>query len=139
VLLSNSSAIGLLMDSATCAETRKPNGQCLYADYGPDCKPCTDDDLQKGTPNVSPTTSGTAEIILYDTNNTKGLTLKDGNTCGSATTPCVGKVSGSLADCDALVADPNAPLRGTLVTAFPTLDADMTGDSIVTTSLAAQQ
>jgi len=138
VLLYNNSAIGLLMDGAACTETRRPNGTCMFDDYGPDCMPCTDDDLEKGTPNLAPTTSGTATIVLYDTNNTSGLVLKDGNTCGG-TTPCVGSASGSLVDCDALELDPNAPLSSTLATAFPTLDADMTGDSIVTTVLAAEE
>ncbi|MEO8604395.1 MAG: hypothetical protein ABI629_17610 [bacterium] len=136
VLLSNSSAIGQLQDGGACAESRKPNGDCKFADYGPDCIPCTDDDLKKGTANVAPTTSGTATIALYDANDTKGLTLNDGATCGGSV-KCVAKVTGSLVDCDALVANPNAALHSSLVTAFPTLDAD-TGDSIVTTTLAAE-
>jgi cysteine-rich repeat protein len=138
VLLYNSSAIGLLMDGATCAETRRPNGTCVYADYGPDCMPCTDDDLEKGNANLAPTTSGTASIALYDANNTKGVSLKEGATCGG-TTQCVARVTGEVSDCDALIENPNAPLRGALVTAFPTLDAADTGDSIVTTTLATQR
>jgi hypothetical protein len=135
----NSSAIGLLEDGAECT-TEKPmrNGKCLYEDYGPDCLPCTDDDLEKGTPSIAPTTSGTAEVAIYDVNDTAGDVIKEGATCGG-TAPCVAKVSGSLADCDAIAADVNAPLRSTLVTGFPTLDAAMVGDTLTTSTFAAKQ
>ena len=139
VLLVNSSSIGLLMDGAACT-TSKPmrNGKCQFDDYGPDCLPCTDDDLQKGTPNIAPTTSGTAEVAVYDVNDMAGDAIKEGATCGG-TTPCVTKVTGSLVDCDAVIADPNAPLRSALATAFPTLDGANVGDTLVTTLLAARQ
>lgn len=139
VLMVNSSAIGLLEDGAACT-TEKPmrNGKCLYADYGPDCLPCTDDDLEQGTPSIAPTTSGTAEVAIYDVNDSAGDAIKDGATCGG-TTACVTKVTGSLVDCDAIAADVNAPLRSTLVTAFPSLDAAMVGDTLVTSSFAAKQ
>ncbi|MBX3027699.1 hypothetical protein KF840_22600 [bacterium] len=139
VLLVNSSSIGLLQDGAACT-TSKPmrNGKCLYADYGPDCLPCTDDDLEKGTANIAPTTSGSAEVAIYDVNNTAGDAIKDGATCGG-TTQCVTKVSGSGVDCDAIITNPNAPLRSALATAFPTLDGAMVGDTLVTTLLAAKQ
>lgn len=139
VLMVNSSAIGLLEDGAACT-TSKPmrNGACLYADYGPDCLPCTDDDVEQGTPSIAPTTSGTAEVAIYDVNDSAGAAIEDGATCGG-TTGCVTKVTGSLVDCDAIAADVNAPLRATLVTAFPSLDAAMVGDTLVTSSFAAKQ
>ncbi|HSP99555.1 MAG TPA: hypothetical protein VL049_20220, partial [Candidatus Dormibacteraeota bacterium] len=102
------------------------------------CLPCTDDDLQKGTPNIAPTTSGTAEVAVYDVNDTAGDAIKDGATCGGMA-PCVVKVTGSLVDCDAVIANPNAPLRSALATAFPTLDGASVGDTLVTTLLAAKQ
>ena len=139
VLMVNSSAIGLLEDGAACT-TAKPmrNGKCLYADYGDDCLPCTADDLEQGTPSIAPTTSGTAEVAMYDVNDKAGDAIKEGATCGG-TTPCVTKVTGSLVDCDAIAQDVNAPLRSTLVTAFPSLDAAMVGDTLVTSSFAAKQ
>jgi cysteine-rich repeat protein len=137
VMLFNSTAIGLLEDEATCAESRLPNGNCRYADYGPDCKPCTDDDLEKGMANIAPTTSGTATVQVYDVNNTAGIRIAPGSTCGG-TTPCVTTVSGSPVDCDEILSSPNAPLRSTLATAFPSLDSTV-GDILVTTTLAAQQ
>ena len=139
VLLVNSSSIGLLQDGAACT-TSKPmrNGKCQFADYGPDCLPCTDDDLEKGTPNIAPTTSGTAEVAIYDVNDTPGVAIKDGATCGG-TTACVVKVSGTGVDCDAIINNPNAALHSALATAFPTLDGAMVGDTLVTTLLAAKQ
>ena len=83
VLLVNSSSIGLLMDGAACTTTKPMrNGKCQYADYGPDCLPCTDDDLEKGTPNIAPTTSGTAAVAVYDVNDMAGDSIKEGATCG---------------------------------------------------------
>ena len=138
-LLVNSSSIGLLEDGAACT-TEKPmrGGKCLYADYGDDCLPCTDDDLEKGTPNIAPTTSGTAQVEVYDVNDEPADNIVEGQKCGG-TTDCVTKVTGSGVDCDAIIADPNAPLRSALATAFPTLDGAMVGDTLVTTLLAAQQ
>jgi hypothetical protein len=139
VLLINSSAIGLLMDSGACA-TNKPmrNGKCVYPDYGPDCLPCTDDDLEQGTPSVAPLTSGTADAAIFDVNDSPGDVIREGATCGG-TTPCITKVSGSLVDCDAIAADANAPLRSTLVTAFSALDGANVGDTVVTATFAAVQ
>ena len=113
-----------------------PRG-CRYADYGDDCLPCTDDDLEKGTPNIAPTSSGTATVYIYDINNTAGDNIVAGSTCGG-TNPCVTSVSGSEVDCDEILSNPTAPLRSTLATAFPSLDTDV-GDTLVTTTLAAQQ
>jgi cysteine-rich repeat protein len=139
VLLVNSSSIGLLEDGGLCT-TSKPmrNGKCQYPDYGPDCLPCTDDDLEKGTPNIAPTTSGTAQVEIYDVNDTAVDNIVEGKTCGG-TTACVTKVTGSGVDCDAIIDDPNAPLRSALATAFPTLDGATVGDTLVTTLLAAEQ
>jgi hypothetical protein len=105
VLLVNSSSIGLLQDGARC-DLNKPmrNGKCEFADYGPDCTPCTDDDLEKGTPNIAPTTSGTAQVEVYDVNDTAGDNIVEGQTCGGATA-CVTKVTGSES-----TATPSSPI-----------------------------
>lgn len=138
VLLFNSTSIGLLRDGAVCTETRLPNGTCSFPDYGPDCIPCTDDDREKGTPNIAPTTSGSATVYVYDVNNRQGDNIVAGSTCGGST-PCVTSVSGSIVDCDEVLSSPTAPLRSSLATAFPTLDGADVGDTLVTTVLAAQQ
>jgi cysteine-rich repeat protein len=138
VLLVNSSAIGLLQDGAACTTTKPMrNGKCQFPDYGPDCLPCTDDDLEQGTPNIAPTTSGSAEVNIYDVNDTAGDNIVAGTTCGG-TTACVTKVTGSLVDCDSVIANPNASLHSSLATAFPTLDGKDVGDTLVTTVLAAK-
>lgn len=138
VLLFNSTSIGLLADEATCAESRFPNGSCRYEDYGDDCKPCTDDDLEKGMATIAPTTSGTATIHIYDINNMAGDNITTGSICGG-TSPCVTTVSGSEVDCDEILSNPTAPLRSALATAFPSLDMGDVGDTLITTTLAAQQ
>jgi hypothetical protein len=66
-LIDNSTAIGLLADSGACDPNRPMvNGQCKYRDYGPDCTPCTADDLDQGTQENLPTTTGTAKGAVYD-------------------------------------------------------------------------
>jgi cysteine-rich repeat protein len=143
VLLSNSTQIGTLRNAAqaACTATKMPDGSCSAPDFGPDCLACTDDDLQMGTQSISPTTSGSASVIIYDANDIAGKTIGDGVTCGGGAHPpaCVAKVTGLAADCDAIMNDPNAPLSGALVTAFPNIDAAMVGDSAVTTTLEGMQ
>jgi len=139
VLLFNSTAIGLLADGGACTESRLPNGNCRFADYGADCKPCTDDDVEKGTAGIAPTTSGRATVYVYDVNNTPGDNIVGSSTCGGTTTACVTTVAGSTVDCDDVLANPTAPLRSSLATAFPTLDGADVGDTLVTTVLAAKQ
>jgi hypothetical protein len=144
VLLVNSTQIGTLRNAAqaACTATKDPHtGVCSAPDFGPDCLACTDDDLQLGTQSISPTTSGTASVIIYDANDIAGKNLGAGATCGGGAHPpaCVGSVTGIPADCDALKNDPNAPLSGALVTAFPNIDSAMVGDSAVTTTLQGTQ
>jgi cysteine-rich repeat protein len=138
VLLYSNSAIGLLANAGVadpCVATRQGN-TCSAPDFGPDCMPCTDDDLEKGDANVAPVTSGTAEVFIYDSGSFAGAILGPGQNCG--TMPCVAQVTGEPTDCDSLEADPNAPVTGALVTAAPTLDAAMVGDTLVTSTFAAQ-
>ncbi len=137
-LLRNKTAIGQLANATTtpCVATRDRDGNCSAPDFGPDCLPCTDDDLEMGTPNLAPTTSGTASVLIYDTGDQSGMKLGAGENCGGV--PCIGSVTGEPTDCDALMENPRGPLTGTLVTAFPTIDSTG-GDIAVTTTLAAQR
>jgi cysteine-rich repeat protein len=132
VLILNSTAIGLLMDRGTCSQT--PN--CTFADYGPDCLPCTDDDLEKGIPNVQPLTSGDSQVIIYDANNSAGQTFDENASCGA--NKCITTVSGMNADCDTLSAPGNNSLTGTLAGAFPSLDQMTVNDTITTTILHSE-
>jgi hypothetical protein len=70
-LVNNSTAIGLLNDNGSCTTSmpRNPDGSCRFRDYGPDCLPCTSDDVDMGTQENLPTTTGTAEGAVYDASN----------------------------------------------------------------------
>jgi hypothetical protein len=137
VLLLNSTSQTLLPHVAidACKPERDNTGKCTVASFGADCLPCTNDDSMIMAAMVVPTTSGTASIKIYDANDNKGSVLGDGQKCG--TKDCIGRVSGALADCDALKNNPNAPLSGALVTASPTVDSQV-GDVVLTTTLQAQ-
>jgi hypothetical protein len=136
VVIFNNTVIGLLRDRGRCQETRLPNGSCEFEDYGADCLPCTDDDVVRAAPNIAPTTSGTAEVIIYDAANLSGLRISPDDDCGSA--PCVARVSGETVDCDAIeTGGPDARLSGVLATAFPGIDAETLGDTVTTTTLVA--
>jgi cysteine-rich repeat protein len=137
-LISNNTSISLLNDAGTCAETRKPDGTCQYADYGPDCIPCTDDDAVFTAPTNIPTTGGTAEGSLYDANNdtTTPQNITKDDICGAA--PCETTLTGSPLDCSKLDdPDPNAALAGSALAAcFPTIDAVQIGDNVNCSLLA---
>jgi hypothetical protein len=136
VLLINKTSQTLLPNVAPNACVGQlSQGQCTSTEFGPDCMPCTDDDLLVVPAMVVPTTSGTATIKVYDTNDTKGLTFGEGAMCGAS--PCLGHVTGIGADCESLKNDPNAPLSGALVTVAPSIDSQL-GDAIVLTTLQAQ-
>ena len=131
VLLRTNTAIQVLTNTVPnpCAPA------CNAPDFGPDCMPCTDDDPNKGVPQISPTTSGTASALVYDANDTAGVTFGLGtNNCNG---PCIASVTGEPTDCDKLQ-DPNAGLSGSLVTAFPGLDQQIS-DAVITTTLKATQ
>ncbi len=136
VLLINKTSQTLLPNVATnaCVGAGSP-GNCQTAAFGPDCQPCTDDDVLQVPAMVVPTTSGTATIKVYDANDTKGATFGEGVACGAK--PCLGHVTGIGADCERLKNDPNAPLTGALVTVAPSIDSQL-GDAIVLTTLQAQ-
>jgi hypothetical protein len=77
-LIDNSTGIGLLADNGVCRLDRPMvNGMCQFRDYGPDCLPCTPDDVDQGTQENLPTTTGTAKGAVYDAGNviTPGFTF----------------------------------------------------------------
>jgi hypothetical protein len=89
-IISNQTAIGLLQDGGRCCGTSSasmacpsvwppPDVACPFADYGPDCLPCTDDDADFGVPENNPTTTGTAKGVIYNANNVLGLTVQEGS------------------------------------------------------------
>ena len=136
-LIVNSTAIGLLSDAGACA-TNKPmrNGKCLYEDYGPDCLPCTDDDLEKGNTETNPTTTGTAEAALFDANNGNAVIDKDRDCFG---TPCITTATGAAFDCSQLGPGTSGGLSGgALGVCFTSLDANQIGDDVTCTVFSNQ-
>lgn len=126
-MLNANTSITLLMDGGACGMGIEPGTDpCPHEDYGPDCVPCTDDDVPVGTANNNITTSGTATAVVYDAT----------NTAGGLNMLVAGP--GQPTDCDAILDDPEAPLAGVLVTAFPAIDAESIGDTVTGTTLASQ-
>jgi cysteine-rich repeat protein len=130
VLIRNNTALALLQNNTVraCDDANVP-------DFGPDHKPCTDDDADMGVPNISPTTSGTASVRIFDSDNTPGATFGVGGNVDCQ--GCIISATGEPTDCS-LLEDENAGLTGSLVTAFPGLDQQL-GDAIITTTLKAEQ
>lgn len=133
LLLINSS-ISLLQDAGTCGST-----PTCFPQYGPDCLPCTDDDLIRQPPNLLPTTTGTSEAAVFDANpslqtRTSSVIDKD-QRCFGATGPiCATTGTGAPFDCDALLANPTGGLGGgSLTVTFPSVDAATIGDNVTTT------
>jgi hypothetical protein len=146
VFLRNQTALKLLAgppgENACTPHPDMPGAACPTAEFGPDCIPCTDDDLPANPPvaNNTPTTSGTATVIIYDFKDEAGVTMNNGSPiCPPRPPGCVNVVQGTPSDCDALLANPSGPLSGVLATAFPGLDANTTGDSVTTTTLGAKR
>ncbi len=82
-IIFQNTAIGLLSDRGECNMDVAGMDPCPYADYGPDCVPCTDDDLDKGVPENNPTTTGSAAAIVYNAGNRANTTITEGSG-----TPC---------------------------------------------------
>jgi cysteine-rich repeat protein len=78
-LINNTTAIGQLQDGGRCELGLSPDN-CPFTDYGPDCIPCTDDDLDKGTVETLPTTTGTSTAAVYDANDDgTHMTISEGS------------------------------------------------------------
>ena len=132
----NNSAIGQLAGGNCDTTGPRPGGTCpaLLADYGPDCLPCTEDDLEKGTANNLPTTTGTAEAAVLDANNNvpNPQTIDKDLQCNSRGDICVTSVTGRPVNCDAIISG-NGALGGALAVAFPALHAATIRDNVTTT------
>jgi cysteine-rich repeat protein len=137
-------AIGLLQDRGTCQDNpRLPNGQCEFEDYGPDCQPCTDDDLEKGTAENIPVTTGEAEAVAIDANNSESVEGIPGGSvqisrAGDCMAPCKTVVTGSVFDCDEILRPGGSLTGGSLAVAFPSIDAATIGDNVTTTTFFNQ-
>lgn len=77
-IIFNNTAIGLLSDSGVCDMGIAGMSPCPRADYGPDCVPCTGDDLDFGVPENNPTTTGLASAAVYNANNTTRSSIIEG-------------------------------------------------------------
>ena len=132
-------AIGLLQDAGQCRQD-PPN--CAIPDYGPDCMACTDDDLDLGVPLILPATTGFAEAVMFDANNTPGAAIAETPPDGPSfclTGDCIVSASGSPLDCDALAADPTGGLPGSaLAIIFPAIDSRQIGDNVTSVAIRAE-
>lgn len=143
VFLLSNSAIGLLSDGGACDTTGpRPGRPCPVPDYGMDCLPCTDDDLDKGIPQYVPFTSGTAQAAVFDANNNAGSTtaiiIDQGRSC-SGFNDCITSATGKPLDCEQLLANPTGGLSGSaLAVAFPSIDARGIGDNVTSATFSAQ-
>lgn len=124
-VVTTATSISLIQDGGLCEEN------CGIPAMGPDCQPCTEDDVGQAEPNTLPTTTGIAEAILRDANNVAGRSIARDATCGAS--PCLTQATGTPADCGALAADPEAGIAAmSLVSAFGALDSAQIGDNVVT-------
>jgi hypothetical protein len=80
-LIANSVAVALLLDNGIClpGSDRDHNGRCDFRDYGPDCIPCTDDDLDFGIPQEVLETTEVAKGAVYDAAHLAGFVIGEGS------------------------------------------------------------
>ncbi len=124
--------IGVLRNGRGC-----PARDCTAGDFGPDCIPCTDDDVDKGDPVTVAFTTATAQGAVFDVNNaTSGLVaIEDGGVCGFS--DCDASQTGAEFDCDLLASDPTyGGAGGRVVLAFPALDSRGIGDNVTSVVLS---
>jgi hypothetical protein len=128
----------LLQDAGACAEGRRPNGDCLFPDYGADCLPCTSDDAAARIGVELALTTGRASASVYDVNNGGDPfpnAIAPDVTCFGV--PCIASATGSPFDCDALAGNPTGGVDGAvLVGALPRIDEPQIGDTVLTFTLA---
>jgi cysteine-rich repeat protein len=135
-LINYNIGISLLQDAGICQQRFRDDGTCRFPQYGPDCLPCTDDDLVFDPPELLPQTTGTAQGTLFDSNNTAGELITEGVFCPPPTPPlesrlCVTKVEGLTFDCELLLSDPTGGFAGVgLATAYPAIDSAQIGDNV---------
>jgi cysteine-rich repeat protein len=153
VFIVNNTSISLLLDGAACSTTGAMPcpAQFVNAGYGPDCKACTDDDEDILAPNTLPATSGTAEAAVYDVNNaenamgpacsgTQRIIDENEGATGCLGGGCTTRATGQGIDCALLEGEnPEDALRGgSLVVAFPAIDAALIKDTVTTTKFVNQ-
>jgi cysteine-rich repeat protein len=134
----NNTSISLLADAGTCDTSgHMVGGKCPFPDYGPDCLPCTDDDLVQTPPNNIPTTTATAEAAVFDANLDNGAIIDKDQSCFGA--PCQTVFQGKNFDCTLFTPGSSGGLSGgSLVVAFPSLDAAQIGDNTTGTVFSNQ-
>ena len=108
-LFSQNIALTSLNDFGTCAETRNPDGTCYFSEYGPDCLPCTSDDIPPSDVHRIHTTTGTATAEIDDADDVAGARIAVGESCAGS--PCHVTATGVPFDCDAIAAYPLGGLR----------------------------
>lgn len=153
IFIVNNTSISLLLDGAACSTSGAMPcpANFVNAGYGPDCKACTDDDEGILAPNTLPATSGTAEAAVYDVNNAENATGpacsgtqriidEDEGPTGCSGGGCTTRVTGKGIDCALLDGEnPEDALRdGSLVVAFPAIDANLIKDTVTTTTFVNQ-
>ncbi len=82
-IIFNNTAIGLLRDRGECNLSVGGMDPCPFADYGPDCVPCTEDDLDFGVSENNPTTTGATTSSVYHAGNRADRFIAQ-----SSRTPC---------------------------------------------------
>jgi hypothetical protein len=99
-LIFQQTAIGLLSDRGECDMGLAGMSPCPFADYGPDCIPCTDDDLDLGVPENNPTTTGMAAAAVYNAGNRANSTITEGSgTACTDSAQCTESVCGVAESC----------------------------------------
>ncbi len=93
-IIFNNTAIGLLSDRGECNMAVAGMDPCPFADYGPDCVPCTDDDLDFGVPENNPTTTGVTTSRMFNAGNRPGSVITQ-----SSNTPCTSNDDCSVSVC----------------------------------------
>jgi hypothetical protein len=87
MFLQSMNAISLIQDGGACAK------DCTIKNAGPDCLPCTPDDLNQAEPKSMPLTTGVAEGAVFDANNQLGpparKIVKGSGTPCAATAECI--------------------------------------------------
>jgi cysteine-rich repeat protein len=131
VLIQFSMSIGQIADGGICDIDPTDPAK------GPDGIPCTDDD-----PNVPagirlPLTTGTAEGIVLDANNSAGKSIAKEQRCGAPN--CSTVVTGAGVDCSVIGDSPEDAFSGSaLGGALASLDLASVGDSVITALFACQ-
>ncbi len=109
-IIFNNTAIGLLSDMGQCNLGFGGMDPCPFEDYGPDCLPCTDDDLDFGIPENNPTTTGSARARVVNATNLEGRVIDEGSlTSCEDNDGCSQLLCGNEEVCRPIMSGPDAP------------------------------